>query len=274
LCTNCEVRTVQDYNNCINDVGSYALRKCNESGCCNFPCSTCAEKYEDCILNPQCVANGCCSIEGVDCETGNGVNGVSNTILDYFSCRTGENITKFGTTNVQITRYKDILNSQCCSNNLCSNAIPSECFDALTDGLRWSDNWDSSANIPKREKLCYLLFQSPSIPSNRTTTDGQLCSSACPTNTVKDYVNCLMNNNCSKNYSRSNSCCRNPCTDACLNRISDPTLITEVIDGVSVQRSIASYDECMEFANSQCGTDCCNFWFEKPDHTCTLEKPT
>lgn len=88
---------------------------------------------------------------------------------------------------------------------------------------------------------------------------GNTCSSACPTATVSEYLDCLLNPICSggeKPYTTNNKCCNFPCNEnsTCF------TQLNQIVPGTG--RLISDYAECLDRAPACRNNGCCEFIFE------------
>lgn len=232
--TQCSVNTFPEYQNCLNNQAPYSTYRCNEKGCCVAPCNECPDRYEDCIDNANCNSSGCCSKKQSDCFK-------SIKITDYTDCKSNNG-----------PYYSDTLGGFCCQNGFCAyEEDPSSisCYDYfINTGLTWS----GCLNIPTcANNHCYLL--KPNIWTTQCANPA-----SCPTNTIKQWINCINNQTCVGSDLKTNKCCNFPCRQG-----SDCfTQLSALRDfGEASPRNVGTWEECMDKCDKCRSNGCCDFLF-------------
>lgn len=139
---------------------------------------------------------------------------------------------------------------------------------SYTDGGRqgFSNNYNFTIPSVESKEVLVIAVYDGTGSHNVSMSLNLTCSSACPTNTVDQYITCLQNSACHNLSSTTNNCCNFPCGD---NTSPSNTCYKQLF----VQRNFGgelrfpeTHEECLTI--SECSVNgCCDFFFPRK---CTL----
>lgn len=141
---------------------------------------------------------------------------------------------------------------------------------SYTDGGRqgFSNNYNFTIpSVGSKEVLVIAVYDGTGS-HNVSMSLNLTCSSACPTNTVDQYITCLQNSACHNLSSTTNNCCNFPCGDN--TSLSDSNSCYKQL---FVQRNFGgelrfpeTHEECLTITECS-GNGCCDLFFPRK---CTI----